>query len=90
MVNELQNVTDSWFRLGLNFDIPGKKLMEIKHDCKGVAECLLHMLIEWENREKPTWSKVVRALTAIGRTLLAQDLATKYGKLGQRVFQVLN
>ena len=88
LVNELQNVTDSWFRLGLNLDISDAKLMDIKHDHKHIAECLDHMLIEWGKRERRTWSKVVRALTAIGRTLLAQELAAKYGKWGLFFFTI--
>lgn len=83
MVNELQNVTE-WFRLGVNLDVPEGILMQIHHDYKHVEECLVHMLIEWGKIERRTWSKVVGALAAIGRTLLAQDLARKYGKL--RVF----
>ena len=81
LVNELQSVTE-WFRLGVNLDIPGAKLLEIEHDYRHIAECLDHMLIEWGKRERRTWSKVVRALAAIGRPLQAQELATKYGKLG--------
>lgn len=82
MVNELQNVTDIWFQLGMNLDIPSTKLLEIEGDNKRAADCLCRMLIEWENRENPTWSKVVRALTAVRRPRLAQDLATRYGELG--------
>ena len=81
LVNELQSVTE-WFRLGMNLDIPHVKLMQLHHDYKHIAECLLHMLMEWGKRERRTWSKVVRALAAIGRTLLAQELARKYGKFG--------
>ena len=82
LVEDLQNVTESWFRLGVYLDIPDAKLIEIEHDYRYIAECLDHMLIEWGRRERRTWSKVVRALAAIGRTLLAEELATKYGKLG--------
>ena len=79
LVNELQEVSE-WFRLGLNFDIPEAKLMQLHHNYRHIQDCLEHMLVEWGKREKRTWSKVVEALTAIGRELLAQKLAAKYGE----------
>ena len=75
---ELQEVTQ-WFEVGLQLGIPEAELNHIDHSHRLTKKCLKYMLIEWGKRENRTWSKVVRALNAIGMELLAQTLSTKYG-----------
>ena len=75
---ELQEVTQ-WFEVGLHLDIPEAELMHIDHSHRLSKECLKYMLIEWGKRENRTWSKVIRALNAIGMELIAQKLSVKYG-----------
>ena len=78
LVNELTPITQ-WFHLGMKLDISKETLLKVKHDGRSTAECRRHMLMEWGRRERPTWSKVVGALTAIGRKQLAEKVAVKYG-----------
>ena len=75
------NKVHEWFRFGLNLGVSASKLLEIQENKRGMVDkCRLQVLIEWENMEKPTWRKVVRALVAVGMTRLARELAEKYGK----------
>ena len=78
---ELKGVVN-WFQLGLELDIPDDELRIIRKDniLFGVEQCLLEVLIHWGDHEKPTWTKVVGALVKIGRYVLAEDIANKYGK----------
>ena len=78
---ELKGVVN-WFQLGLELDIPDGELLIIRKDnvLFGVEQCLLEVLIHWGDREKPTWTKVVGALVKIGRHVLAENIAKKYGK----------
>ena len=75
---ELQEVTQ-WFALGLQLDIPEAELMHIDYSHRLTKDRLMYMLIEWGKRENRTWSKVIRALNALGIELLARKLCTKYG-----------
>ena len=78
---ELKGVVN-WFQLGLELDIPDDELLIIRQDniLFGVEKCLLEVLIHWGNHEKRTWTKVVGALVKIGRYVLAEGIANKYGK----------
>ena len=76
---ELKGVV-TWFQLGLELDIPDDELLIIREDIRGVEKCLLEVLIHWGDREKCTWTKVVGALVKIGRYVLAEGIAKKYGK----------
>ena len=78
---ELKGVV-TWFQLGLELDIPHDELLIIRQDniLFGVEKCLLEVLIHWGYHEKCTWTKVVGALVKIGRYVLAEGIANKYGK----------
>ena len=76
---ELKGVV-TWFQLGLELDIPDDELLIIREDIRGVEKCLLEVLIHWGYHEKCTWTKVVGALVKIGRYVLAEGIANKYGK----------
>ena len=78
---ELKGVVN-WFQLGLELDIPDDELRIIRKDniLFGVEHCLLEVLIHWGDHEKCTWTKVVGALVKIGRYVLAEGIANKYGK----------
>lgn len=68
-----------WFELGVQLNIPTCDLLSIREDHKTTVKCRLEMLIKWEQQERPTWIKLITALTKIGRKTLAEDLAMKYG-----------
>lgn len=70
----------TWFELGVQLNIAVCDLLAIKQDYRETSDCRLQMLIKWEQLERPTWSKLISALVKIRRIVLAEDLATKYGK----------
>lgn len=55
--------------------------MMIEYDYKPTEDMKLHSLSKWmEIDEKPSWSKVVKALVAISERHVARNIAEKYGK----------
>ena len=80
LVNELSTVSQ-WYLLGIYLGLHPATLDATKKDCTDTKECLTQTLVEWQKREIPTWSAVVKALIGIGRERLASHLATKYGTL---------
>ena len=78
-MNELLNEVVNWFRFGLEVGVPYDELQIIREDYFGVKQCLIRMLIHWTEIERPTWTKVVRALENIENLQLAWKIKEKYG-----------
>ena len=76
---EIVEVTE-WYSLGHEIGIPKHELNIIRDDHKYVEPCRRQMLITWEKREEPSWSKLVLALKNIGYLKLANKIAQRYGK----------
>ena len=81
LLSELEEVTTSWFVLGVFLNIPESKLCEIRQDCDNDEECKMEMIILWRTLCIPTWNAVADALAKIGMHSLAIKLARKYGKI---------
>ena len=78
LVEELYGVANKWYYIGLHLDIPPDALDKICGDDLGKA--LRLMLREWEKREEPSWSAVVKALQSqsVGEYRLAKNLQDRY------------
>ena len=81
--SELKTVVN-WFQLGIQLEIPPDILKAIRSDRRDTAECRLELFMKWKDRERPTWQKVVKALSNIGLNRLAKDISEKY--LGSLIF----
>ena len=70
-----------WYPLGIQLGVPKAYLLMIEKDYKHTEDMKLHSLSKWmEIDEKPSWSKVVKALVAISERHVARNIAEKYGK----------
>ena len=78
-MNELREV-NNWIPFGLNLGINSPRLKAIENEYRTIEECRTQLFIDWEKREVPTWSAVVKALMAIGMRRLASEIAQKHGK----------
>ena len=81
LLSELEEVTTSWFVLGVYLNIPESKLCEIRQDCDNDEECKIEMIILWKQLCIPTWNAIADALAKIGMHNLAIKVARKYGKI---------
>ena len=79
LVYELQLVND-WLHFGIFLHMKSHLLKAIKNDYSTTSDCRMHMLVEWEKQEIPTWSSVVLALKKLGMQKLASKLANAHGK----------
>lgn len=80
LLQELQEVTDQWFNLGISLKIPHMKLKEIEQDYDNVKECKMEMILLWRQLCIPTWTTMVTALAEIGMKSLALKIANKYSE----------
>ena len=80
--SELHPVSDKWFSIGVQLQVPIGTLKCIRSDIRTVAECLLEMLTVWlrQINPPPTWNILTEVLESppVGEILLAQWLRDKY------------
>ena len=83
-MNELQQVRDIWFSVGVQLNMPLADLRSIRADFKDKSsDCLLEMLSVWLTRtvpSPPSWERVVDALSspAIERPTVAERIRRTY------------
>ena len=79
---ELHLVSDKWFSLGVQLQVPIETLKCIRRENLPITERLLEMLTVWLKRTNPpaTWDILAEALESppVGESLLAQQLRDKY------------
>ena len=79
---ELHPVSDKWFSLGVQLQVPVETLKCIRRENLSMTERLLEMLTVWLKRTNlpPTWNILTEALESapVGESLLAQQLRAKY------------
>ena len=83
LVNELHEVRDIWFPLGVQLKVPLADLRSIRADYRDKSsDCLLEMMSTWlsSTAPVPTWQRVVDALccAAIGRRLVAERIRKQH------------
>ena len=84
VVNELQEVRDIWFSVGVQLNMPLADLRSIRADFKDKSsDCLLETLSVWLTRtdpSPPSWERVVDALSspAIDRPTVAERIRRTY------------
>ena len=80
--SELHPVTDKWFSLGVQLQIPVQTLKCIEAEYNQMNRRLLEMLTVWLRcpNPPPTWNILTEALESlpVGEKLLAQQLRDKY------------
>ena len=79
---ELHPVSDKWFSLGVQLQVPIETLKCIRRENLSMTERLLEMLTVWLKctNPPPTWTILTEALESapVGESLLAQQLRDKY------------
>ena len=79
---ELHPVSDKWFSLGVQLQVPIETLKCIRRENLPMTERLLEMLTVWLKctNPPPTWTILTEALESapVGERLLAQQLRDKY------------
>ena len=79
---ELHPVSDKWFPLGVQLQVPIETLRSIRRENLPMTERLLEMLTVWLRctNPPPTWNMLTEALESppVGERLLAQQLRDKY------------
>ena len=79
---ELHPVSDKWFSLGVQLQVPIETLRCIRRENLPMTERLLEMLTVWLKyaNPPPTWTILTEALESppVGERLLAQQLRDKY------------
>ena len=79
---ELHPVSNKWFSLGVQLQVPVETLKCIEMENRQITKCLLEMLIVWLEQINPpcSWSILTEALESppLGERLLAQQLRDKY------------
>ena len=84
VVNELQEVRDIWFSVGVQLKVPLADLRSIRADFRDKSsDCLLEMLSVWLSRTEPSppsWQRVVDALSspAVDRLDVAERIRKLY------------
>ena len=81
LLNELTCVR-RMYELGLQLGVPESDLDDIEVDYRYVTDKRRETLKKWERiDERPSWSKLVKALVAINERHVARNIAEKYGIL---------
>lgn len=71
-----------WYALGIAINVEPYVLNEIEMDNDGdISRCTVAMLMQWHQRKKPTWKKLVQGLLKIGMTSLAYTICRKFSEL---------
>ena len=94
VLNELVDVSDKWFNLGLNLKLGMGTLKRIQKQYPDLSEALREMLFHWLKKvdPPPTWEGLACALESrtVGEPRLAEQLRTKYcrteGAAGQLLY----
>ena len=85
---ELHPVSDKWFSLGVQLQVPIETLKFIRRENLPMTERLLEMLTVWLKctNPPPTWNILTEALESppVGERLLAQQLRDKYCPQAER------
>ena len=80
--SELHPISDKWYSLGIQLQVPVGILRCIRRENHGMSECLLEMLISWLKRTNPppTWEALAEALKGppVEEGHVAQHLRDKY------------
>ena len=80
--SELHPVTEKWYSLGVQLQVPVESLKCIEAEHKQMSRRLLEMLTVWLKctTPPPTWNILTEALESppVGERLLAQQLRDKY------------
>ena len=76
-------VANCWYRLGVQLGIPDNELDVIEQNYpRDTRMCQSKMFGVWlRNESAPTYVKMVKALVAVDKTSLAEELCGKYGTL---------
>ena len=84
---ELYPVSDKWYSLGVQLQVPIETLKCIRRETPTTSECLLEMLATWLKRTNPppTWEGLAEALESrpLGEGHLAQQLRDIYCQGGE-------
>ena len=83
LVNELHPVRASWFRIGLELDIPHTELICFRQMHSDFSDSLCEMLMHWltaADDPPPSWEAVVTALRSplVNEKNVATQLESKY------------
>ena len=82
IIEELNNVTAKWCKIGVQLGVDDGRLDSIKQQYADPADRMRETLRIWlkDHPSPPTWSKVVKALRCrtVGETVLAESLEHKY------------
>lgn len=83
VLDELYDIRDKWYNLGLRLNVPTEKLESLtSHD---QDSCFRQVLVDWLKSGKATWWTLCEALShrTVGQEGLAKLLQAKYptGKL---------
>ena len=83
LLNELHPVRDSWFKIGLELDIPHTELICFRKRHSDFSDAMCEMLIHWLKTNvnpPPTWEAVVIALRSplVNEMNVATQLELKY------------
>jgi len=79
---ELYPVSDKWYSLGVQLQVPIETLKCIRRETPTTSECLLEMLATWlkHTNPPPTWEGLAEALESppVGERTLALQVRDKY------------
>ena len=83
LINELHPVRDSWFKIGLELDIPHTELICFRKRHSDFSDAMCEMLIHWLRTTVdpcPSWEAVVTALRSplVNEKNIAAQLESKY------------
>ena len=83
LLNELHSVRASWYKIGLQFDIPHTELNNFRQISSDPMDLLCEMLVHWLKtavNPPPSWEAVVNALNSpiVGEKTVAARLESKY------------
>ena len=83
LVNELHPVRASWFKIGLELDIPHTELICFRQMHSDFSDSLCEMLMHWlkaADDPPPSWEAVVTALRSplVNERSVATQLESKY------------
>ena len=83
LLNELHSVRASWYKIGLQLDIPHTELNNFRQISSDPVDLLCEMLVHWLKtavNPPPSWEAVVNALNSpiVGEKTVAARLELKY------------
>ena len=83
VLDAIWDVRSKWYGMGLNLEMSSSDLDTIRRRCRDDPdECFTEVIKCWlrDSNHKPTWSKIIRALTAqsVGFSHLAMEIERKF------------